>query len=206
MRTGRGIPAAHFRAGWANHPLGKHQARGMVWAVERAGALVTFRVAEDGSFADVHDEAFSLGESELVRVPHPAELSRDVIDAWLRTLGDYGLMQPVAQLGRSPLPILPDEAGAREIVRKVTPPIPYAVVVRVLQKQRARNRSLTRCAGIAHVDVKTQWTNRKTMVEKVTLVFRDPQQDAKVALPLTQIDPVELAESLFVLRLVLEAT
>ncbi len=114
MRTGRGIPAAHFRAGWANHPLGKHQARGMVWAVERAGALVTFRVAEDGSFADVHDEAFSLGESELVRVPHPAELSRDVIDAWLRTLGDYGLMQPVAQLGRSPLPILPDEAGARE--------------------------------------------------------------------------------------------
>jgi hypothetical protein len=204
MRNARAIPAAHFLTGWVNHPLGKHQARGMVWAVERDAKLVTFRVAEDGSFADVHDEAFLLGDGEHVRVPHPAELSRDVIDAWLRTLGDYGLMQPVTQLGRVPLAIEPDEMNARAIVRKVTPAIPYSVVGRVLQQQRARARKLTRCAGVAHFDVKTQWVNRKTMVEQVSLTFRD-EANTQVTLPPSSIDAVELAESLFVLRLVVEA-
>jgi hypothetical protein len=95
--------------------------------------------------------------------------------------------------------------NARAIVRKVTPAVPYSVVGRVLQQQRARARKLTRCAGVAHVDVKTQWVNRKTMVEQVSLTFRD-EANTQVTIPPSSIDPVELAESLFVLRLVVEAT
>ncbi len=208
MRTARRIPASHFLAGWANHPLGKHHARGMVWAVERGDrgeALVTFRVAEDGTFADVHDEPLSLAETDVVRVPHPAELPKDVTDAWLRTFSDYGLIQPVPQLGRTPIAIEPNEASASELTRTLTPPAPYTSVARILREQGTAARTLTRCAGNLHFDLKTQWTDRKTLVASVKLTFRDAN-DTKLAVPLSKIDPVELAESLFVMRLLLEAT
>jgi len=203
MRIARRIPAPHFLAGWANHPLGKHQARGMVWAVERDG-LVTFRVAEDGSFADVHDEALVLADAEYVRVPHPAELPPDVVEAWLRTFSDYGLIQPVAQLGRTPLPIEPAEANATEISRTLARPAPFATVMGILRDQGSRVRTLTRCAGIAHLDMKTQWADHKTFVTSVKLVFRDVA-NTQVPIPMSNIDPVELAESLFAMRLVVEA-
>jgi hypothetical protein len=219
MRTARTIRTPHFLAGWAAHPLGKHLARGMVWSVDGSAAggtsrtpdgrsatgLVTFRVTEDGSFADIHDEALSLEEGDLVRVPHPAELSREVKDAWLQTFGDYGLIQPVAQLGRTPLAIELGEEQAQEIIRNLALPIPYTAVTRVLSEQGGRTRALTRGSGVAHFDIKTKWVDQKTMVEQIKLVFRDAA-DAKVILLPSSIHPVELAESLYVLRLLLEAS
>ena len=118
MRTGQHMPAARFLAGWVAHPLGKHAARAIVWAAERDGALVTFRVADDGTFADAHDEVLTLDPGELVHVPHPAELPRETVDAWLRIFGDYGLIQPVVQLARTPMALGPGEAETASVIER----------------------------------------------------------------------------------------
>lgn len=96
MISGRAWTPAAFRRAWTEHALMRHVARGVVW---RAGERC-FRVAEDGSFAGVDDRALDLGEGELVRAPHPTDLSDAERAAWTRVLGDYEIVQPVTQLAR----------------------------------------------------------------------------------------------------------
>ncbi len=203
MRSARRIPAAHFVAGWATHPLGKHQARGVVWAVERGGALVTFRVAEDSTLADIEDHELVLGAHEHVRVPHPAELDAALVNRWSSIFTDYGLIQPVAQLGRSPLPVEPKELEGREIVRPLTQRVSFHAYRRVAQQQRHYNsRTLTRCAGEAQLHCKSEWKDNASWITQISLSVRVNN----TPMALSSIDPIELAESLFVMRLLTEAT
>ncbi len=202
MRTARKIPAPHFVEGWATHPLGKHQARGVVWAVERDGQLVTFHVAEDSTFADMDDHALVLQPTDFIRVPHPAELAPEIVNRWTTILGDYGLMQPVAQLARTPIAVTPEELAGTTITRDVGHPLSWNVYKRIAHQQHHQSgRALTRCKGFAHIDHQTTWTNRQYNVTKLTLTVK---VDDKPAV-LSSIDPIELAESLFVMRLLLEA-
>lgn len=203
MRTARRIPAAHFVAGWATHPLGKHQARGVVWAVERdAKKLVTFHVAEDSTFADVDDHELVLEPSDFVRVPHPAELGPEIVNRWTTILGDYGLMQPVAQLARTPIAVTPKELEGTKIERDVGHPVTWNVYKRIAHQQHHYSgRPLTRGKGYAHIDHQTTWANRQYSVTKLTLTVK--VDDKPVVL--STVDPIELAESLFVMRLLLEA-
>jgi hypothetical protein len=203
MRTGQHMPAARFLAGWVAHPLGKHAARAIVWAAERDGALVTFRVADDGTFADAHDEVLTLDPGELVRVPHPAELPRETVDAWLRIFGDYGLIQPVVQLARTPMALGPGEAETASVIeRAVDRPILWHTVARVLREQGTYARALTRCEGVAHFDLDTKWAGRQSLVKNIKLSFR--LQNSRDNIPLSRVDPVERDESLYVMRLLLE--
>ncbi len=198
MRSARRVPAPRFLAGWANHPLGKHQARAMVWAVERDGALVTFRVAEDSSLADIEDSALTLGDTELVRVPHFAELDTKTLDTWARTFTDYGLIQPVAQLARTPLPIAADDDAKQEIRRELSQPIFYSAFQRVLSEQGVSNwYQMSREQGAVQLHADTKWMNSKTMCTGFRL---------QVVKPLAELHPVERAEALYLLRSVLEAT
>jgi hypothetical protein len=206
MRTARRIPAAEFVTGWATHPLGKHQARGIVWAVERPKdgktELVTFHVAEDSTFADIDDHELILDKADFVRVPHPAELGPEIVNRWTTILGDYGLMQPVAQLGRTPIAITPKELEGAKIERDVGHPLTWNVYKRIAHQQHHYSgRPLTRCKGYAHIDHQTTWSNRQYSVTKLTLTMK---VDDKPVL-LATVDPVELAESLFVMRALLEA-
>jgi len=206
MRTARRIPAPHFISGWATHPLGKHQARGVVWAVERVKnektELVTFHVAEDSTFADMDDHELVLAPTDFVRVPHPAELGPEIVSRWTTILGDYGLMQPVAQLGRTPIAVTPEELAKTEIVREVGHPLTWNVYKRIAHQQHhSSGRPLTRGKGFAHIDHQTTWANRQYSVTKLTLQVK--VNDKPVAL--STVEPVELAESLFVMRLLLEA-
>lgn len=202
MRTARRIPAQEFVAGWATHPLGKHQARGVVWAVLRDDKLVTFHVAEDSTFADIDDHELVLEPTDFVRVPHPAELGPEIVNRWTTILGDYGLMQPVAQLARTPIAVTPKELEGTKIERDVGHPVTWNAYKRIAHQQHHYSgRPLTRCKGVAHIDHQTTWANRQYSVTKLTLTVKI--DDKPVAL--NTIDPVELAESLFVMRLLLEA-
>jgi hypothetical protein len=206
MRTARRISAPQFVAGWATHPLGKHQARGVVWAVERPKdgktELVTFHVAEDSTFADIDDHELVLQPSDFVRVPHPAELGPDIVNRWTTILGDYGLMQPVAQLARTPLAITDEELAATKIERDVGHPLPWNVYNRIAHQQHhSSGRPLTRGKGFAQFDHQTTWANRQYSVTKLTLTVKIDDKPAV----LSTVDPIELAESLFVMRLLLEA-
>jgi hypothetical protein len=96
MVLGRRWPAAEFRTLLAGHPLLRHLVRRLVWVTEDGRS---FRLAEDDTFADVHDEVFDLPDDALVGVAHPLLLG-DTVAAWAVVFDDYEILQPFRQLGR----------------------------------------------------------------------------------------------------------
>ncbi|MEU8122284.1 DUF4132 domain-containing protein [Spirillospora sp. NPDC049024] len=105
MVAQRRWPVREFRELLAGHPLVRHIVRRLVWLAcegegEGEGARTTaFRVAEDGTFADVEDDAVALPESAEVRVAHPLDLGGSLA-AWSEVFADYEILQPFPQLGR----------------------------------------------------------------------------------------------------------
>jgi hypothetical protein len=62
--------------------------------------LSTFRVTEDGTFADANDEAITFGERDAIVVPHPLEMDPIALERWGAVLGDYEVVPPFPQIGR----------------------------------------------------------------------------------------------------------
>lgn len=101
MVTGRRWSGADFAAYVATHPLLGHLVRRLIWGVyDDGGQLVgSFRVAEDGSYADAEDEEMALPDGSI-GVLHPIDADADTLAAWGEVLSDYELLQPFVQLGR----------------------------------------------------------------------------------------------------------
>jgi hypothetical protein len=104
MVSGRGWTRAEFRALFQEHPLLRRISRRLVWGeFDGGGALRTaFRIAEDGTFADVADEVFVPGADDsatTVRVVHPLTLGAD-LPRWAELCHDYEIVQPFPQVGR----------------------------------------------------------------------------------------------------------
>ncbi|WP_218009822.1 DUF4132 domain-containing protein [Actinomadura kijaniata] len=95
MVTGRRWTAEEFRTHVVEHPLIRHLARRLVWQADGTA----FRVAEDGTLADVDDDAFDLPGTAPVHLPHPIHLGDD-LKAWAEVFADYEILQPFPQLGR----------------------------------------------------------------------------------------------------------
>ncbi|WP_119728065.1 DUF4132 domain-containing protein [Thermomonospora amylolytica] len=104
MVTGRRWTCGEFRRYVVGHPLVWHIARRLVWIT---GDGVTFRLAEDRTFADVDDEELTLREQATVSVAHPVRLGES-LTAWREVFDDYALVQPFPQLHR-PVHALTDE-------------------------------------------------------------------------------------------------
>ncbi|WP_158642236.1 DUF4132 domain-containing protein [Actinomadura sp. WAC 06369] len=111
MVTGRSWAADEFREVLAEHPLMRHLARRLVWS---AGPD-PFRIAEDGTFADVRDDAFALPADASVTLPHPL-LVKDRA-GWAEVFADYEILQPFPQLGRVVHEPAPDERAASRLAR-----------------------------------------------------------------------------------------
>ncbi len=115
MTDGRSWTAADFEARIARHPLLGHLAKRLVWVAARpGGATDAFRVAEDGSLADVADRAFSLAGDATVRLAHPA---LDTLDAWAALFADYTILQPFEQMGREVFRCAAEERDADALER-----------------------------------------------------------------------------------------
>ncbi|GAA4304809.1 hypothetical protein BJY14_005192 [Actinomadura luteofluorescens] len=110
MVAGRSWTPEEFRSVFAGHPLMRHIARRLVWSADGTA----FRVAEDGTLADVHDDGYVLPEGARVTLPHPVLLGADTVAAWASVFGDYEILQPFPQLGR---PVHELEDGEREATR-----------------------------------------------------------------------------------------
>ncbi|MDN3239289.1 DUF4132 domain-containing protein [Glycomyces tritici] len=91
------------------HPVLAALARGLIWIGETATGPQAFRLAEDGSFADVNDKPLELVEDARVRLAHPVLLDADVA-LWTEVFADYEILQPFDQLVRPALALTPEEA------------------------------------------------------------------------------------------------
>ncbi|AOS64159.1 DUF4132 domain-containing protein [Actinoalloteichus hymeniacidonis] len=90
-----------FRTFLVGHPLLIHLARRLVWMTQPVDEQqpTTFRIAEDGTFADVDDDEVLVAEDAEVMVAHPALLGGDPA-RWSEVFADYLITQPFPQLGR----------------------------------------------------------------------------------------------------------
>ncbi len=148
MVTGRRWPQADFDRFLARHPLLVHLVRRLIWGVYAEGKLVaSFRVAEDGSYADAEDEALELPEGQ-VGLLHPIDADADTLAAWGEVLSDYELLQPFQQLGR-PVHALPAElAGAKLYPCDEKRTVPIGRVLGLLS--RGWERGEAQDGGVSH--------------------------------------------------------
>lgn len=103
MVAGRRWDADAFRRYFLHHPLMQHVARRVVWAAFVGGArspALTFRIAEDGSFADQEDASCTLPENARFTILHPLLMEDSTRTRWSGVLSDYQIIQPFPQLGR----------------------------------------------------------------------------------------------------------
>ncbi|MBA9001678.1 DUF4132 domain-containing protein [Thermomonospora cellulosilytica] len=115
MLTGRRWTPEEFDGLLVRHPLLRHLARRLLWTSEAPdGASTAFRIAEDGTFADVDDETFTPPEGAHIALAHPARLGAS-LKAWLETFEDYQIIQPFPQLTR-PVHTLAETGRATGVV------------------------------------------------------------------------------------------
>ncbi|XVQ13790.1 DUF4132 domain-containing protein [Spirillospora sp. CA-255316] len=127
MVTGRRWTPEEFRAYFTGHPLVRHIARRLVWAAEDGGRATAFRVAEDGTFADVADDAFTLPGTARVGIPHPLALGESV-KAWSDVFADYEILQPFPQLARPVAALTEEERAGGRLARFEGATVPSGAV------------------------------------------------------------------------------
>lgn len=188
MVSGREWTLDAFRKAWMDHPLMRHLSRGVVW---RAGPK-TFRIAEDGSFADEADAQFdAVGAS--ISAAHPAEMRDDERDTWRRVFFDYRIAQPLEQLARRVL------SSASGLSLALAPDAPFT--------QREIGEKMRACG------FETSWRDRQQIATRacsrstslrvrLTQVIADRNvvgftlalEESAVDVDLSRIHPVELSE------------
>ncbi|QFG25334.1 DUF4132 domain-containing protein [Actinomadura sp. WMMB 499] len=109
-----------FRALFVDHPLLGHITRRLVWITDGG---VAFRVAEDRTCADVHDDPFTLAPDARVGIAHPILLAD--LDAWAELFADYEILQPFEQLGRPVHRLTGGERAAHRLARVEGLVLPY---------------------------------------------------------------------------------
>ena len=111
MVKGRAWAAKDFETLIVKHPLMGHFARGLVFTAKGK----TFRVAEDGSYADEKDAKYTLPKDAPVRIVHPLDLTEAQKNAWGQIFADYEILPPFAQLGRPTFTIEHKEKKASDL-------------------------------------------------------------------------------------------
>lgn len=116
MVTGRSWTAAEFRELLVEHPLLRHLVRRLVWLGDSDGMVTAFRVADDLTLADVHDDAWALPVDATVRLAHPLHLGNE-LEAWADLFADHEILQPFPQLGRPVHAFTDAEASGHRLTR-----------------------------------------------------------------------------------------
>lgn len=143
MTAGRTWPAADFRTYVVEHPLLVHLARRLLWishSTRKESASRVFRVAEDRTFADEEDRTFELPHDAVVRLAHPAR-DNALLEPWPRIFGDYEIVQPFEQLGRTVHRAEARERTQRELARLAGIRAPSKKVLGVLESRGFRRES-----------------------------------------------------------------
>ena len=126
LATSRRVRPEVFGPFFSTHPLVRHLAQRLVWAVfadadPRSAPTTAFRVAEDLSFTDAADEPVEVDLSEgaagLIGLVHPLHLDPEALSAWGALFGDYEIAQPFPQLARETFSFTADERAETKTKR-----------------------------------------------------------------------------------------
>ncbi len=144
MVAGRRWSPQKFERLLVRHPLMGHIARTLVWGAFAPGAAAaelqakvrrlkgasasthgedepvtapatTFRVAEDGSLADVNDGEMRLSRKAEIGIVHPLDLDLRLREKWSVLLAEYEIIPPFEQLGRTLHALEDGEAKADDL-------------------------------------------------------------------------------------------
>jgi hypothetical protein len=104
---------------YLRHPLMQHFARRLVWAAfDAAGSLaLSFRIAEDTTFASIDDERVDVPPEQRIGIVHPLALGPELSARWGEVLSDYRIVQPFAQLSRETFVLEEAERTSRTLTR-----------------------------------------------------------------------------------------
>jgi|GEM_PF-4215665 len=121
MVTGRRWGADNFETLIVGHPLMRHFAQRLLWAIyegKKKEKIVGYlRVDEEGALLDANDEPLTLKATQKVGIPHPLELSKEDLETWGTVFGDYEIIPPFPQLNR-PVYELEDGDTEGEVITK----------------------------------------------------------------------------------------
>jgi predicted DNA-binding WGR domain protein len=136
MVVGRRWTPEEFQTLLVRHPLMVNLVRRLLWGgYDARGKLGrTFRVTEEGEYADAEDRPCALDGLASVGVVHPLHLSDEERAKWGQVFGDYEIIAPFPQLGRPVLGLEGDEAKAKELTRFAGKKIPGVSVASNLEK------------------------------------------------------------------------
>ena len=140
MCTKRTWTKDQFREFFVMHPLVSHLARRLVW---KTASGKTFRVAEDRSYADSNDKAFTLDED--VTLPHRLALDDATITKWSNVFAEYEIIQPFPQLARETFAPEGKEKAATAIQRFDKTKVPTGRVLHL--EDRGWRRGMPQDAG-----------------------------------------------------------
>lgn len=114
----RRIDPQAFATFFVEHPLVIHLTKRLIWGAYRDGTLLScFRVAEDRSYADADDAAYTVPEGATVGLVHRLELPPEAGAKLGQILGDYELLQPFDQLSRATYTVTDAEKSGSSITR-----------------------------------------------------------------------------------------
>jgi hypothetical protein len=127
---------ATFRNLFVTHPFSQHLGRRLVWGVfaeESSTPSATFRVAEDGSYADANDDAITIADGASIGIVHPLHLEASLLASWGQRLGEYEVVQPFEQLARRVERVDPARADERPFAAVDGKALPLGVLMGVLE-------------------------------------------------------------------------
>jgi hypothetical protein len=117
MVWGRHWSPSEFQRLFIQHPLLWHIVRRLVWMAQTEDGAVTFRIAEDRTFADADDETATIPDGAPISIPHPVDLGGKQVAAWSEVFADYEILQPFRQLGRPVHTLDPGERATEHLAR-----------------------------------------------------------------------------------------
>jgi hypothetical protein len=184
----------------------------LIWGSGDGRLGESFRVTEDGSYADIRDEPFVPEVGVSVGLVHPAHLSEGERALWGEILNDYEIFQPFRQLNRTVFGL---EAGEEaEILRFGKIDVPNNVVLTILKKggwsYREEGRRILHCKSIAYAGVTAVVQHSQTVyagydsgtsrMERCWFVAGDRLSAEQIepgrALLLGEVDPMAVSEVL----------
>ena len=127
---------AEFEQYLIRHPFMRYLAKVLLWAgfgPDRKMAA-TFRVTEDGAFADVAGEPVALDPRWEIGVVHPVLLSAEEREKWTEVFADHEILPPFPQLGRPVFTLAPAEAGEKVLKRFAGAKVPGMALVGATKK------------------------------------------------------------------------